>query len=461
MHCDLIIIGAGPAGMAAAATAAQIGLTVVVLDEQPRPGGQIYRDVDRVAPLRGDILGRDFTEGTALTAGLDHPNIHHIAGAVVWSVEEAVSVHYTRAGQSHRVTGKRILLATGALERPMPLPGWTLPGVMTVGAGQIMLKQSGLVSARAVLVGAGPLLYLLAVQMLRAGAPPLALVETQTKGDALRAIRHVLGALHGWRDLRNGLAMLYELWRGGVPRYLAATDIAIEGAAHAEALRFVSGGKAHRIAAGSVFLHHGVVPNTQAARTIGIAHRWDAGQACFAPELDVWGQTAVKTVFIAGDGARIGGAKVARIAGALAALQIAQQLGRITAPQRDQKARSLVRRLQAERAIRPFLDAAYPPMAQALSPQDNTIVCRCEEVTAGDIRRSAQLGCLGPNQAKAFCRAGMGPCQGRYCGLTVSAVLAQENMRSMDETGYFRIRSPIKPVTLAELASAEDTQGHE
>ena len=170
MHeVDLIIIGAGPAGMSAAWRAAECGLSVLILDEQPAAGGQIYRDVDRASALRGDILGKDFTDGQTLTRRLDHVNITHLKGAVVWQIEDGPRVSYTQAGQGGVACAKRILLATGALERPMPLPGWTLPGVMTAGAAQILLKQSGIACERAVLVGSGPLLYLIAAQMVRAG----------------------------------------------------------------------------------------------------------------------------------------------------------------------------------------------------------------------------------------------------------------------------------------------------
>ena len=153
-HSDLIVIGAGPAGMAAAATAAGHGFSVTLLDEQPRPGGQIYRDVDRVAARRGDILGADYTYGSRLTTALRHDNINHVSGAVVWAIEDGFRVSYTRDGAGAQVSGERILLATGALERPMPVPGWTLPGVMTAGAAQILLKQSGVLARRAVLDGA-------------------------------------------------------------------------------------------------------------------------------------------------------------------------------------------------------------------------------------------------------------------------------------------------------------------
>lgn len=452
---DLAIVGAGPAGLAAAATAAQAGLSVCVLDEQPRAGGQIYRDVERAAGLRGDILGKDYTRGAPLVAGLRADGITHLSGAVVWAIEEGFRISYTQGGAAAQIEAGRVLLATGALERPMPLPGWTLPGVMTAGAGQILLKQSGVLAQRAVLVGSGPLLYLIAAQMVRAGTPPLALVETQTRADMIGAARHLGGALRGWRYLLKGLGLLSEILRAGVPRYPGAQGIAIEGEAQAEAVTFAHRGRAHRIACDTVFLHHGVVPNTQAARSLGVAHVWDGTQQCFAPTLDDWGQSEVDGVLIAGDGAGIGGAKVAEIAGQLAALYVAGDTGHIDRATRDRRAAPLLRARCQEMAARPFLDAAYPPFPDAIAPADATVICRCEEVTAGAIRGYARLGCLGPNQTKAFGRAGMGPCQGRYCGLTVNALLAEANGQTPDETGYYRIRPPLKPVTLAELAAMD------
>jgi len=454
-HYDLAILGAGPAGMAAAATAAEAGLSVCVLDEQPHAGGQIYRDVERVAALRGDILGKDYTRGATLTAGLRHAAITHLSGAVVWAIEHAFRISFTQGGAAAQIAAERVLLATGALERPMPLPGWTLPGVMTAGAGQILLKQSGVLAQSAVLVGSGPLLYLIAAQMVRAGVPPVAMVETQTLDDLIRAARHLGGALRGWRYLLKGARMLAEITSARVPRHTGATGIAIAGESRTEAVTFTSKGRAHRIPCDTVFLHHGVVPNTQAARSLGVSHIWDRAQSCFVPSVDDWGQSDVAGVFIAGDSAGIGGANVAESAGRMTALKVAEELGRLSATERDRQAAPLRSARNKDLAARPFLDRAYPPHAAAVAPDDATVICRCEEVTAGDIRRYAALGCLGPNQAKAFGRAGMGPCQGRYCGLSVSVILAQANGLTPDATGYYRIRPPIKPVTLGELASLE------
>ena len=128
-------------------------------------------------------------------------------------------------------------------------------------------------------------------------------------------------------------------------------------------------------------------------------------------------------------------------------------MGALSAARRDELARTPRRSLSIHLAARPFLDALYAPAPEFLCPEDRTLVCRCEEVSAGDIRHYVRLGCLGPNQTKAFGRPGMGPCQGRLCGLTVSELIAAERGMCPSQIGYYRIRPPIKPVTLGELAS--------
>lgn len=456
IKADLVILGAGPAGMAAAAQAVALGLSVLLLDEQPRAGGQVYRDVGRSPAKITTILGADYADGLPLTKALSHPRITHLSGAVVWQIDPSGEVAFSRDGRAEVAKGKRVLIANGALERPMPLPGWTLPGVMTAGAAQILLKSAGVVAERAVLVGCGPLLYLIAVQMVRAGAPPMALIETQTRGDFLRSLRHLPSALIGCRYVWKGAQMLACLRKAGVRRFKAASRPEVLGKDRAQAIRFFQGGQYHRIACDTVLLHHGVVPNTQATRSLRLSHIWDNQQRAFRPCADPWGRTALATVFIAGDGAGIGGAKAAALAGGIAALEIAHDLGQLSAGDRDLAARPLRFRLWIERAIRPFLDTAFPAFGGSLAPADMTIVCRCEEVTAGDIRRYAGLGALGPNQTKAFGRAGMGACQGRYCGLTVTELLAAHHGVPQAQVGAYRVRVPLKPITLAEIAGLDE-----
>lgn len=450
---DVVVVGAGAAGMAGAVALAGLGLQVVLLDEQGSPGGQIYRGIT-LAPLsRRDLLGPDYAHGNVLAQALASSSVRYEKGAAVWQVTRDHQVSYLRDGRLHTLQAKAVLLATGAMERPFPIPGWTLPGVMSAGAAQILLKSAGLApSDPVVLAGCGPLLYLLGWQYLRAGVPIKALVDTTRPEDYWRARRHLFAALRAWPYLRKGLELMRSLRSARIPHYTAAEQLAVEGDEAATALTFTVAGKAQRIDSRCVLLHQGVVPNIQFSQSLRARHYWDADQLCFSPVVDAWGELDVPGIFAAGDGAGIGGAQAAALQGELAGLGIAQRLGAIEPGQRDPRAATLRERLALNLRIRPFLDALYQPREENRIPADNVMVCRCEEVTAGDLRKFVALGCAGPNQAKSFGRCGMGPCQGRMCGLTVTEVIAKARGVTAEEVGYYRIRPPIKPITLGELA---------
>lgn len=456
---DVAVIGAGPAGLAAATQAARAGLSVVVLDEQESVGGQIYRAIERSDAQRREILGPDYQAGSAIATAFARSGARYVPNASVWQVTREKTVHYLKDGKVGSFEAKRVVLATGALERPFPIPGWTLPGVLTAGAAQILLKSAGEVpSEPPMLVGCGPLLYLLGWQYVRAGVPIRALVDTTRHEDRWRAKRYMVSALRAWPYLSKGLQLMRTLRDAGVPMHEAADDLRVEGvigedgAERANALTFSVRGVSHRIEANVILLHQGVVPNTQFSLSLRALHKWDDAQLCFTPTTDKWGELDVPGIFVAGDGGGIGGAQAAEMQGEVTALAIAQQLGAIDEKTRDQSAAPRMRRLAEVMRIRPFLDSLYRPRDENRVPKDEVIVCRCEEVTAGQLRQFVALGCLGPNQAKSFGRCGMGPCQGRMCGLTVTEVIADARSVTPETVGYYRIRPPIKPLTLGELA---------
>lgn len=455
---DVAIVGAGPAGLAAAARLAQADVSIALLDEQRAAGGQIYRGVGEVPAARAALLGADYLAGRSLLAALSSPQVSHLTGATIWEVTPDGAIAYSRRGRAAELEAGRVIVATGALERPMPFPGWTLPGVMTAGAAQILLKTAGLLPPTpTVLAGSGPLLYLLANQLVAMGHEIAALVDTTPADTRAAALRHAVGAARGWRTLAKGLRLLRGIKAAGVRHLKGARDLCAEGEGSVERLAFTAGGRRESLACAAVLVHNGVVPNVQITRSLNLEHEWDALQCAWRPRLDPDGRTSEPKILVAGDGGGIAGADAAVPSGQLAALAALADLGRLDASRVEPEqaaARAELRRLTA---VRPFLDALYAPAEAFLDPPDETIVCRCEEVTAAELRGFVDLGCLGPNQAKSYGRSGMGPCQGRYCGPTVSAIIARRRGVPIEAVGAFRVRPPLKPVTLKELAAMAES----
>ena len=460
---QLVVIGAGPAGMAAAALAARRGARVLLLDENTGPGGQVYRAVE-TAPAGSDVLGPDYERGELLAQDLRSSGADYVPGATVWrlgrsgdlSTPERIEVGYTQGGRAQMIRVPHVLVATGAMERPMPIPGWTLPGVMTVGAAQTILKSEAMVFDGAVFAGTGPLLWLAAAQYVRAGGVPRAILDTTPIANRLRTLKHLSLMFDRMSLVKKGLAWIKEIKRAGVPVYRGVRTLEARGDSRLRSVTFRTSGARRTLETEHLLLHQGVVPNTQMTLGAGCAHRWDDAQLCWRPELGDFFETSIPGIRVAGDGGGIEGAEAAEHQGRLAGLAVLADLGLISMGERDTLGGAHLRAIAAERMFRPFLETLYRPADGYRIPADpDTLVCRCEEVTAGEVRQCVRLGAQGPNQLKAYCRAGMGPCQGRMCASTVSEIIAQERGTLVPRVGYLRPRPPVKPVTLGELADMD------
>jgi NADPH-dependent 2,4-dienoyl-CoA reductase/sulfur reductase-like enzyme len=451
---DLLIVGGGPAGMSAAIRARGLGLAVTVIDDQPSPGGQIWRSVE-LTTRRDGILGPAYVEGRAVADAFRACGAIYRAGAQLWQVEPGFTAFLTLDGQAEAINASALVFATGAQERPVPFAGWTLPGVLTVGAAQILLKNAGEIPIGPVwIAGSGPLPMLYAVQLLRAGGKLAGYLDTTPRGQWRSALRHLPSALRTWGDLAKGVGWMAKLRAGGMPFIGGVDRMEALGADRIEAVRFrTRRGRSQTVRANTLLVHEGVVPNIHSALSLGCEVYWNAAQDCFAPILDIWGESSQPGVFIAGDAAGIAGAKAAQLRGEVAAIGVALKLGRIDADTADAIGRPVRRNLGRELAARSFLDAMFQPRSEIFAPTDDTVVCRCEGVTAGQVRALAQVGRPGPNQVKTATRMGMGLCQGRQCGYTLTRLLEEAQNRPPAEIGYLRIRPPLKPVTLGELAT--------
>jgi len=465
---DAAVIGAGPAGMSAAIAARKHGADVLVLDEQAAPGGQIYRNVETVTAERPEtarVLGGDYTAGAALVRAFRKCGAEYSPHTSVWEVstvarrEDAkapLEIGLLRGGVAEIVRAHCVIVASGAQERAVPVPGATLPGVMGAGGAQSLLKGAGLVpDVPVVIAGSGPLVYLVAWQLVRAGAPVRAVLLTMPNGWMGRAAGTLPEALAMPGALLKGVGWRRALAARGVP-VMSARDLVIEGRHRVESVRFRHRGRTRSVQASLVLLHEGVIPNVHLTLAAGLDHTWDGRQHAFRPVVDEWGRTSEPGVLVAGDGARILGAEAAAETGRIAALDAAYRLGRIGADQRDALAGPHCAALARHRRFREFLDLTFEPGPASRRPSDPTVtVCRCEEVTVAELERVIADGCPGPNQAKAFTRCGMGPCQGRMCATVVSELFADRQHIGVGAVGHYRIRPPVKPVTVGELAGLE------
>jgi thioredoxin reductase len=451
---DVAVVGAGPGGMAAAGAASAYDLDAIVLDENPDVGGQIYRGL-RTSPLnRRRILGATYVAGDELIREFAQTRADYLPGAMVWMTSRSLELGVSRSGRSRIVRARRIILATGAFERAFPIRGWTLPGVLTVGAAQGLLKSSGVAPlGRFVLAGTGPLLWLFASQILSSGHAPVAILDTTPRSRRLWASAALPGFLTS--EYFPAAIRLTRHVSASIPVIRGVTMLAAEGGASVSRVIYQRAGRPPQsIDVDHLLLHQGVVPNAQLSIAAGCATQWNDRQACWQPVTDEWGETSVESIAIAGDGAGILGAESASRSGRLCGLNAACKLGRIGTSARDSAAAPIRRELKRFARGRRFIDMSFLPDRAFRVASADTLACRCEEVRGRQITELLDAhGTIGPNQLKSFLRCGMGSCQGRQCALTVTEMIAAHRGVSPAAVGSYRLRFPIKPITVAEVAS--------
>lgn len=450
---DLVVIGAGPAGMAATVAAAGRGLTILVVDRDGAEGGQIHRGIATVSPRRAEVLGAAYAAGAEAAAAFRAAAIDHLAAAEVWYLDGTPLVGVKTEEGARLIAARHVIIATGAIERPMPIPGWTLPGMMTAGAGQILLKSAGLLPrGRTILAGTGPLLWLLAAQYLRAGRAPALIVDTTPRRNLLGALAH-LPAFLASPLFVEGMKLVATV-RRHVAVVGGAGDLAIEESGGLRRLGFVAGGRRRSEPFDRLFLHQGVLPEIGLARAAGLALRWNPVRAAFEPVVDSFGVSSVATISIAGDGAGIDGADAARPAGTLAALEACHRLGVLDGDARDRLAEPVRAALRRALGGRRFVDLLWRPAPEARRGRPGAILCRCEEVTTDDLAGVlTETGASAADQVKAFTRCGMGACRGRLCGTAVAETVAALTGTAVETVGLPRLRPPVRDVTLGDLAA--------
>ncbi|WP_417221266.1 FAD-dependent oxidoreductase [Achromobacter spanius] len=440
-----VIVGAGPAGVRAAQALVAQGLRPVILDEAPRAGGQIYRQPPPgFQRAKSALYGFEHRKADAVhrTMSALLPQVDYRPGSLVWNVE-GKTLDVLQDGVSTAVPYTHLILATGATDRVLPFPGWLTPGVYTLGGSQVALKFQGCaIGSRVVFMGTGPLLYLVAYQYARAGAQVAAVLDTSRFTDRLAALP---GMLRAPGLLAKGLYYMAWLRAHGVPLRSGVRPVAVQGQTRVTGLSYRQGGREHSVECDSLAYGLALRSETQLASLVGCEFEFNARDRNWTPRRDTAGRGSVPGVYVAGDGAAIGGADAAELAGERAALALLEDIGQ---PADAPRAQLLESRLAANSRIRTALERAFPfPEDWAASIADDTVICRCEEVTAGTVRRAVHdTAAQEMNRLKALTRVGMGRCQGRMCGAAAAEVLAQACGRTPAEVGRLRNQPPVKPV---------------
>ncbi|WPB55295.1 NAD(P)/FAD-dependent oxidoreductase [Xylophilus sp. GOD-11R] len=451
-----VIVGAGPAGIRAAQTLVAHGLRPVLLDEAARAGGQIYRrppaHFERPAEK---LYGTEAGRARAVHAAIDGiaERIDYRPDSLVWSAQPGrLDVLDAASGSTRAVAYDRVIVATGATDRILPVPGWTLPGVYGLGGAQVALKFQGCaIGGRVVFMGSGPLLYLVAYQYAKAGAEVVAVLDTAALSDQVAALPRMLGQP---ATLAKGLFYVAWLRAHGVALHGGVRPVRVMGDERVDGVVFHDGTAERTLACDAVGFGHALRSETQLADLLGCRFAFAPMQRAHLPERDAAGRSSVPGVYLAGDGAGIMGADAAEWAGERAALALLQDDGVAVDAAR---ATSLEKRLSRIGSFRRGLERAFPfPEDWAAQAPDELVVCRCENITAGDLR--AVVRCTGAdemNRLKALSRVGMGRCQGRMCGAAAAELLAHAAGVPVAQVGRLRGQAPIKPIPMGLVVAPE------
>ena len=450
---EVLVVGAGPGGLAAAIAAQRLGAQVTVVDERATPGGQYFKQMI----LEGEAVARpdgQHVEGARLVSAAREAGVEIRSAVDIWGAFSAHELIGTESGLVRRFNPQRLIVATGAYERAVPLPGWTLPSVMTTGAAQTLWRSyRRLVGKRILIAGNGPLNLQVASELAAGGAEIAAVVEiAPVSATVLPDLMRMFAAAPGL--VVDGLK--YRVRLAKVPLVYGSVVSRIEPGAHglvAHVAQLPASRAGERaFAVDAVCLGYGFEPSNEILRALGCRHVFDPARGQFTAVVGEDGRTSVPDVFALGDCTGLGGARMALARGEIAGSAVAADLGRVHGPmpRRVEKARrSLERHRRFQAALWRFY--AAPRLSLELATPE-TIVCRCEEITLAQIEAALADGRPPIGDLKRTTRAGMGPCQGRYCSPVLSQLLAQRQGRALDDGVRFAPRMPIKPVAIADIA---------
>ncbi len=462
---ELIIIGGGPAGISAATEAVRQGASVALIDENEHLGGKVFAPTgNTIKGSAADEIEKSIGSRILKDFGRIRDKISVFLNTEVWGfVDQKRVLLYSQAGSGKpvkRIKTKKLIICVGAFEKAIPFPGWTLPGVFSVGGLNTLVKKKILPGERFLLAGAGPLQLVLANHLINAGARLSAIVNASSLRDLTASAFHILASVDSLK-LRSGFDYLRNIKRHHIPIYRSHIISRIYGADEVEKAQIVAvdrswnpiRGTEKQINVDTIAYGFGLIPRTELTRLCGCNHIFDEHLGYWRVERNDRMETTVPGVFTAGDGLTIKGYSAAIEEGRVAAIEACTQLGRMNTRQAAGLLRPSLRKLRRFNRwgqIMDSLSAPRPGIFNILS--DDTIVCRCEEVSVRDVISAVADGARDVNDIKRRTRLGMGHCQGRICGQVINELMWKfSGIRK--EREIFTVRVPASPVPFECLAS--------
>jgi thioredoxin reductase len=468
---DVVIVGGGPAGLAAADRTMGAGLSTCIIDEQQRPGGQILRQPPASFTVPGWLNGAPYRKARALLDRVSgQAELHWMGGASVLGITPASDddggftlILSATTGGVQSVRGRRVLVAGGCYDMPVALPGWTLPGVMSAGALQTLLKAQQILPGRRILLfGTHPLRIVLAQQIVAAGGKVEAVCFAQSfRAMAKAAFGHLPRALATPGPLIAAAASMAALRRAGVMIRYGASVLRCEGAGRLERVVIADARGEQSLRCDSAAMCFGFLPQADLVRQMGAQVRWSDPAGGWEAVHDDAMRSSVAGLYVAGETTGVAGSDAAMAEGAIAGIAVARDAGVLT---QAQAAAALTKPRKARQAMQGFIDllrAVADPRPWLPATTPDTLLCRCEDIAAGVVDQAiADAGAVGrsfgASAIKLRCRAGMGLCQGRSCEHALIRRIAAA--RSCDESDVdgFRPRFPARPMSIADLLTDTD-----
>ena len=466
---DVLVIGGGPAGLAAGIECSNAGLSVAVADERPTLGGQIFKQPGQGFRItRASELGHDFARGRTLIEALERSLAELLVRTSVVAIRGTTVVLVEEGGRARTVEARRVIVAAGAHDRPVVFPGWTLPGVITAGGAQSLIKtQRVSPGGSIVFAGSGPLALAFPAQLRGYGANVTVVLEAGPgpgPGDIARLARAARGNV---RLLRAAAVYRARLLRDRVPLRYRRIVVRAEGDGRVERVVHAAAGTDWRPVTGSeevieadaLCVGYGFFPSVELLRLAGCEFAYDEDLGGPVVIRDAWLRSSVEGISVAGDGSGVTGSYAAIDEGRLAALGVAADLAALPAEDATRRAEPLRRSLARQAAFRAALRRlhAVGPGIYELAT-DDTVVCRCEELTAGELD-AAIAASTDVNAVKALTRVAMGMCQGRSCQRHVAAAITRAHGGTIGQLPVATPRVPLRPVAIAAVADGSIEDG--